>query len=58
MTSYKNHEIDPDPFWGFVFTHIEYTGPEDYCGAGKSIEDCKQQIDERILDNLELLNND
>jgi hypothetical protein len=45
---YRNHIITPDECWGFIFTHEEYTGDEDYCGTGNSIEHCKEQIDERI----------
>jgi hypothetical protein len=49
---YKNYEIKPGEYTKFDFVHLEYDGPEDRrLGHGRSIDDCKQQIDEMEWEN-------
>lgn len=47
---YKGYMINTAPAYtrmAYMFTHKDYDGPEDRRhGYGKSIEDCKEQIDE------------
>ena len=48
---YKQYEIIVAPVFQrqfkFNFCHVDYSGPPDKrCGFAKTIEECKQQIDE------------
>lgn len=50
---YRDYEIWPIDImqFRFEFNHKDYDGPEDRrLGTGKTIEDCRQQIDEQIED--------
>lgn len=55
--TYRNFEIDPHWFEGFVYTHEDYDGAPDAndsrCGSGKTVEECKQRIDEYYINHPE-----
>jgi hypothetical protein len=53
MVLYRDYEIHEDctgiaPKWGQF--HFYMVDDEEYQGSGETIEDCKAQIDELILD--------
>jgi hypothetical protein len=54
MTEYREYIIEPHSYLSlsYQFAHKEYDGPEDRrVGFGKTIADCKQQIDDYIFEN-------
>lgn len=54
--TYRNFEIDPHWFEGFVYTHEDYDGAPDAndsrCGSAKSIDEAKKAIDEYYERNV------
>lgn len=51
--TYRDYTIKRGEYTKFEFVHNEYDGPEDNrLGTGNSIEDCKEQIDEKYDDSL------
>lgn len=52
--TYREFEIDPHWFEGFVYAHEAYDGSPDAndsrCGVGKTIDECKRKIDQWYLD--------
>jgi hypothetical protein len=46
---YRDFEIWPDENWGFMWSHVDYDGPEDHrIGTGDTVGDCKVKIDEYL----------
>jgi len=42
LETYLDYNIDDEPYFGFVFSHVDYDGPEDRrSGIGSSVQDCK-----------------
>lgn len=53
---YRGYWIDEwrTPFGRFSFVSDEYTGDKDNrCGEGKTLEDCRIQIDEQLMEEQE-----
>jgi hypothetical protein len=52
ITRYRDFNIDASSAWGYVYSHVEYDGPEDRrIGSARTLEQAKAEVDDWHTDN-------